>query len=254
MALIFLAIGGSVLAHHNEPIVTDRPDTAESSQTVGKNHFQIETSFATVYNTEGGVTTNAYNFPTLFRYGIHENWELRLESDMLQIQTETGTDAGVGFTDIEIGTKVHILDLDGATPSMGLLFHLNLPVGKNIYSSDAFEPALVWLNDWDLPHQFAIGTNIGFDLPVQDVESDKYTRFLYAVSLGRPFPGFDRWKFFVEFSGAIPTMSGKTQNHFFDTGTTYLVTDNFQMDLYLNVGLNRLTDDLGGGIGFSVRI
>lgn len=250
-----MSVGLTALAHHNVQIITDRPDTAESSQTVREDHFQIETSFGIIHNTEDGITTDTYNFPTLFRFGPSDNWELRLASDMIQTRTETGADGETGFSDIEIGTKVHIVDLKDWFPSMALLFHLSLPTGSDIFSSNAFEPTFLWMNDWDLPCHFTLGTNIGFDLPVQDDEGDKYTRFLYVASVGHPMPFYpDRWKFFVEFSGALPTISGKTQTHYYNTGTIFLVTDNFQMDLYFNIGLNRLTNDFGTGIGFSVRM
>ena len=64
-----------------QSIGTDRPDFVESSSTVGKGSVQIEGSVAfDETETLGGEVEN-FTTPFLFRVGIADGWELRLESD-----------------------------------------------------------------------------------------------------------------------------------------------------------------------------
>ena len=67
-------------AQEREPLETDRPDFVESSVTVGKEVFQFETSVALSRTDFSNGDPDEFTTPTLFRYGISELWELRLET------------------------------------------------------------------------------------------------------------------------------------------------------------------------------
>lgn len=239
----------------NEALVTDRPDTAESSLTVGRLRFQTETSFAFSHDQNSGINTNTYSFPTLFRFGVFKNFEARLESETYAIQTKTGTPKESGFTDIAVGFKIHFFDQKTALPSFGFLAHMNIPTGKSSFSSEVAEPIFKALADWNLPLDFSLGINIGIDVPVRDSRGDKFARFLYAASLGHPLPPLpERWRAFIELAGATPINNNKADEHHFDLGTTFLITPDMQVDTFVQVGLNRNTPDITTGLGFSLRI
>ena len=238
-----------------DSLVTDRPDAAEASETVGKKVFQLETSISFTQDKAAGTTTRTYNFPTLLRFGLLDNFELRIEGAMLQIQTQSDQDRETGFTDLDFGVKWHLQAGDKWKPSLGLLAHLTTPTGKEKegFSSDVVEPSFKVLMDWDLPRGFSIGTNLGFDVPAGDGQ-DKFARALYAAALGIPSPWLEeRLGFFIEFSGAIPTISGKTEEHYFDSGITFLITPDIQIDIASQLGLNGAAADLNIGTGVSVR-
>src|SRR5262245_3846378 len=65
----------------DDGIVTDRPDFVESSLTVGKYRFQIETSVNLERDDQDDVKFRTWTTPTLLRFGVSDNLELRLESD-----------------------------------------------------------------------------------------------------------------------------------------------------------------------------
>lgn len=242
-------------ARGGEPLVTDRPDTAESSQTVGAKRFQMETSFSFSHDRDVGTTTRTYNFPTLLRYGVNNPVEIRLEGNMLGWQTVGGGPAANGFNDLAVGFKVHLRDQKDWVPSSGVLVHLTLPTGTGPFSSNALQPEVKYLADWDLPADFSLGTNWGFDLPEQDAQGDKFLRFLYAVAAGHAMPIWsEHWNIFAEFAGTIPTVSAKAAEHHFDTGFTFLLSDDMQLDTFVEIGLNRSTPDLTTGLGFSWRL
>ena len=225
LVLLFPALAFAELKE--EPLITDRPDTAESSKVVGKYRLQLETSFAFGHNDDNATITRTYNFPTLVRFGLLPWLELRAESALDPSD----------FTDIAFGFKAHALDNEGWTPSMGVLLH---------WTSDTSEPLLKWLNDWKLPADFALGTNVGFDVPARN--------FLYAGTVGHPVIFIsDRLNTFVEVQGVVPVESTDSDAHTFDTGLTFLVTPDIQLDTFVQIGLVEAATDVTAGIGFSWR-
>lgn len=240
----------------DDALVTDRPDAAEASVTVGQNRFQIETSFAFSNDKDAGVTTRDYSFPTLLRYGIIDPLELRVEGNFFTAQTATGATSQKGFNDFEVGLKAHLIEGgEGLLPSLGLLAHMSVPVGKDNFSSNGVEPVFKALADWDLPAGFSLGTNVGMDVPVRDNAGDKFARFLYAAAIGHGIPGTnDRLSAFVESAGAVSLKSGKVNEHQINSGLAFLITPNVQIDTAVEFGLNDNTSDFATGFGLSWRL
>jgi hypothetical protein len=236
-------------------LVTDRPDAAESSETVGKNRFQMEAGFGVTQEKSAGATARSYGFPTLLRYGIVDPLEARIEGEIANFQTATGQATQRGFTDFAVGLKGHFVDNSGAVPSFGALVHLGLPTGNDDFSSNGVEPSGKVLADWELPGGFELGTNVGMDVPVRDAVGDKFARLLYAAAIGRNIPGTgERLRMFVEGQGSVALKKGKTDEHTFDTGLSLLLTRNVQLDLSTQIGLNADAADLAGGLGISFRL
>ena len=122
----------SATLHATEPkddrIVTDRPDVVESSDVVGKGRFQIETSLDFERDRNAGVKTQTWTTPTLFRLGVSDNFELRVETDgRVRERTEAVgvRDTQKGWADTAIGFKWHMQDGDENTgkPGIGWLVH-----------------------------------------------------------------------------------------------------------------------------------
>ena len=78
IALILAVVPGTALS---QSIGTDRPDFVESSSTVGKGSVQVEGSIAFDETEISGTEVGNWTTPILFRVGIADAWELRLESD-----------------------------------------------------------------------------------------------------------------------------------------------------------------------------
>lgn len=255
--LVLLGVAPTSWADHTtQPIITDRPDGAESSVTVGPGHLQVESSFGFTHDRNNqGVTTRTYSFPTLLRVGFLEWLEGRMEGEMVAWRTRTGHANEVGFTDLAFGFKAHFIENREWIPSLSVLTHVNTPTGRDSYSANAAEPVFKLLADWPLPRDFSLAGNVGFDVPVRDDEGDKFARFLYAVSVGIPSPLLrDHLRLFVETAGIVPAHPGKADEHSFDTGLTYSVTDDFQLDTFVQVGLTDATTDITTGLGFSWRL
>ncbi|MFP6685835.1 MAG: transporter [Polyangiaceae bacterium] len=247
--------GMSVPSRFDDALVTDRPDAAEASVTVGKGRFQIETGVGYTHDERGGTTTKTFGMPTLLRYGIVDPVELRVEGEIFNVQSTTGAALQRGFTDMAVGAKVHVTDGGGLVPSFGVLGHLSTPTGNETFSSNGWEPTMKLLADWELPGKFGLGTNAGFDVPVRDAAGHKFVRFLYAAALSRGIPGLeDRLRVFIESAGAISLKRRKAHQHQFDTGLTVLLTPDMQLDVAAQIGLAEDSPDLAMGLGFSWRL
>jgi hypothetical protein len=236
-------------------IVTDRPDVADSSLTVGKLKFQVETSFEFTQDNESGITTRTYSLPTLFRFGVIDPLELRAEGSWFVFQTQTGERREGGFSDIALGLKWHIVDARSKNlPSVGVLTMVRIPTGASEVSSGAVEPRFKVLVDTNLFYNLEFGLNVGVDVPVRDEMGDKFARFLYAASINYWMHRTNkRVKLFVESSGAVPLKSNKSVLASLNTGTAFLITPKMQVDGFVRIALTDATVDMVGGVGYSYR-
>lgn len=175
-----------------DQIVTDRPDFVESSLTVGKHRFQIETSVAGERNNDGTVHDRTLSTPTLLRFGIADNWEIRLETDGYQrVRTEDTSTASVattyGMSDVSLGLKWHTMDGEGARPSMAWLLHADMPSGSESLRGHAVRPSLRAVMEWELPHESSLGIMPGVIYDSRD-DGHRYTAGIFGVTVATTGP------------------------------------------------------------------
>ena len=113
----------------SKEFITDRPDQTESSITVGKNNFQIESGALYLKSDD----SNSFFGPsTLLRYGITNGIELRFVSQYES--TKIGLDGSdikySGFNDLEFGTKIQFLRKDDLNTELAFLSHVILLTAK----------------------------------------------------------------------------------------------------------------------------
>lgn len=254
-ALAATLAAGSARAD-DDGIATDRPDFVESSNTVGKGRFQLETSLAFERDRQAGIRSKVRSTPTLLRYGIADDWELRLETDgaLRAKVTEAGvTTKQSGMADSAVGVKWHVLDGDEAThrPGMAWLFHLDLETGSRAFRGQGTRPSVRLTAEWDLPKDFSVGVMGGVYLERND-DGKRYTGGILAVTAGIPLA--ENWRGFVEVAGqelASNRNGGKVIT--FDTGITWQLDKSLQLDMALSRGINKNAPDLAWTVGMSVR-
>jgi hypothetical protein len=87
---------------------------------------------------------------------------------------------------------------------------------------------------------------------VDSATEDSISFFLYTVTLGMGLT--ERFGAFVELYGDSPlNVEGGQAAHSFDGGFTYLVWNNFQLDVHVGKGLTDVADAWSFGGGMSVR-
>ena len=150
----------------DEPIQTDRPDFVESSETVGKGRFQVETSFLAERERNAQERNRSYSMPTMLRFGLNDAFELRIESDGRTVQHTRDKESGArsttaGYADTAIGFLWHALDGEGMRPSVGVVVGAELPTGSRRVRGVGVRPSLRVVGEWDLPGEMQLGVMPG---------------------------------------------------------------------------------------------
>lgn len=247
-------------AADDDTISSDRPSVAESSQVVGKGRFQLETGIQWDRQRNAEVHERTLTTPTLLRIGLGERAELRIETDGRTIVHDTDPASGehsvtAGYADTSLGVKWHLADQQQGQigrPSLGLLLHADLPSGSRDLRGHGVRPSLRLAADWELPKglELTVMPGLGID---SDERGARYGYGVLALELDKAFS--DRLHGFAELAAPqIARASHGGTQAVFDTGITYLVNRNVQLDAALTRGLNRRTPDLSLTFGLSVRL
>ena len=233
-------------------LITDRPDQTESSAVVPYKSLQIETGFI-LENDKTGFHEQksfAYN-TTLLRYGLLENFELRLGLEYLGEEIEEeGTSSSFtssGLSPLYAGFKVSVAAEDGCWPEVAFLGGLVIP----FTASDYFKPSYAAANvrfafSHTLSERFSLGYNLGAEWDGESAEPG----YFYSVALGIGLT--DKLGMFVESYGLLAEES--ESEHLLDAGFTYLIQPNFQFDLSGGLGLNDNAADNFVSLGLTYRL
>ena len=245
-----------------EPLVTDRPDFTESPETIPPGHAQLELGYTFTHDREGDVRVRDHTAPEiLLRIGLHERIELRIGWDGYSwFDTEferetpagrrvTGDDHGEGAHDLSIGFKAKLIEQNGFVPHLGIIGAITVPSGSAELTSGDVDPEVVLAWAYDISESFAIAGNFGVGAPTQDGD-----RFFQATgSLTAALSLTDRLGTYVEYFGVYPNANHSDCAHSLNTGVTYLINNDVQIDWRIGVGLNEEADDFFTGVGLSWR-
>lgn len=251
-----LFAAGAVHAADDDAIAPDRPDFVESSKVVGKGRLQIETSAQWDRQRDDALHSRTLTTPTLLRIGVGERAELRIETEGRTIEHDADPATGehavtAGWADTELGVKWHLADSRGASPSLGVLLHAALPSGSDALRGHGVRPSLRLSAEWELPNDYSLGVMPGVASDTDD-DGRRYGYGILAASLGKDFG--ERAHGFLEL--AAPQIARATHGGtqlFVDTGMSWLVDKDCQVDFAVSHGLNHRTPDLGIAFGLSLR-
>ena len=232
-------------------IITDRPDVAESSETVGAGRFQVEAG-ASLDAADDGDTLNM-STPLKLRLGITDGFELHLETPGLTVDRETSGagegDTRAGFGAVDLGFKVHFTGGGGVLPSTGLLLAVTLPSGGAEDAPLALSPTLAM--DWEITHALGAGANVGLTF---NLEAGATHAVRYALAVGRTLdPLTDRLRLYGEVSGESPMGDGDHEV-WLGGGVSFLITPDLQLDAAASAGMTDATPMLTAGVGVSYKI
>ena len=255
-AALLAALLPSALVHAEESIATDRPDFVESSDVVGPGRFQLETGLTSDRHAQDGVTVRTLTTPTLFRYGIGETTELRLETDGWTHERTRDAGAGTsatasGMSDLSFGIKWHVLDGKDSTPGVAWLLHVDTATGSKAFRGSGLRPSLRAAIEWDLPEDFSLGVMPGVYVDRNDA-GKRFTGAIFAATLGKEWS--PRWHSFVEVAGQQLTSKRNGGSVVtLDAGLAFVATPTLQFDIEVSRGLSDAAPDLESGLGVSIK-
>ncbi|HEX8269384.1 MAG TPA: transporter [Flavobacterium sp.] len=245
--LFFFGFSANLIAQETvpevEPIQTDRPDQTETPAIVPKGMFQVETGFSYERTNDKAKAISAPS--VLWKYGVNENFELRLitefsSHDMLDNKIS-------GLNPILVGFKTKLSDEKGILPKTSFIGHLMIP---NLASKEL--KAIYFASEFrfTMQHTLTKKMNIGYNLGAEWDGESAEPSFIYTLTIGRSFT--DKLGAFVEVYGFAPQKHAA--DHRFDGGLTYVVTNNFMLDVSGGFGLTENAPDHFVSAGFSFRL
>ena len=225
--LLFIMIALS-LGLKAQKIVTDRPDQTESSSTVPLKSLQIE-SGVLVGNYENGLIKQVLIPSTLLRYGLTKNIELRFVQQFENLKNDAISQDDFGISDLEIGAKIQLLKKEDINTEIAFLSHLIMPTGSNGLTNDKFGTVNKLAISHELNDKLGLGYNVGYD-NMGEGNGDLTYSVALGIGLGEKFGTY------IELYGEHAEFSDWGSN--LDSGLTYLIKDNLQLDVSFGLGLN----------------
>lgn len=234
-----------------ESIVTDRPDQTEASSTVGKGVLQIETGGLYESFEDNSVKSENYTLnTTLIRYGILDNFELRLGWDFVEgITKVNGTKLDnimSGFSPLLLGAKIDIAEENGAMPEIALIGHV-FPI---FTASTDYRPETTGVDfRFSLAHTLSERSSLGYNIGAEWGNDSSEATAIYTIAYGYSLS--DNIGFYAELYGDFP--EDNSANHLWNAGFTYLANNDLQFDATIGTSITK-GQDLLLGLGLSYRI
>jgi hypothetical protein len=244
--LVTLALNSKSQTTELPDISPDRPGVATPPFILQAKKIQIETgySFEKIKSKNTFQETTLYN-TSLFRYGINQNSEIRLQADYAQLKTDSLNITG--FNPLTIGTKLLISEAKGILPKTSFLFNLTLPYfGEKNFRPENLTSSIYLLMQNDITKNLNTCYNIGLEY---NGENSTPTEFA-AISFG--------YNIIDKLSGFIENYNWFSKNtkpeNYFDLGCAYLIGNNLQLDLSGNMNLQDFDNYFMINFGLSWRI
>ncbi|MFH4963703.1 transporter [Gaetbulibacter sp. M235] len=227
-----------------QTMVTDRPDQTESSSTVNKGSLQIESGILLGF-TEDDLSSERQLFAptTLFRYGILNGVEIRVLNQFESLKDKNSLLKRNGISDLEIGTKISLLNKEHINTKIAFLSHAILPTGSKDLTNDKWGTINKFSISHELSNVLGLGYNIGYDY----FGSGK-GNLTYSISLGASIT--KQFGMYIEPYGELSDFDSYESN--FDVGITYLLKDNCQLDFSFGTGINHTMNYMS--LGCSILI
>lgn len=253
---ILFSIGTSAVAADEQPICADRPGKANPTCTVPVGKVQIETAFFDwTHDNSGGVRTDELTIgSSAFKYGVTDR--LNLEVDITpydRVRAEAGglSDTVSGFGDMYLAAKYRLTD-DKAPVQVAVHPFVKIPTASHNLGNGKVEGGVAFPIDGSVP-----GSPLSFTVgPEIDVNADSdghgyHLGMVQVISLGATV--LPRLTLAGELWGNWDfDPAGTVRQYSVDANAAYLLSNDVQLDVGANFGLNRNTPDLEiySGIAF----
>lgn len=211
------------------PIQLDRPDQTECPFITPKNYIQIENGFN--YESSYSEQTTS-NYPsTLWKYGVNEKFELRLITEL--VLQKTYSDKRSGLLPITIGFKTSLFEERGILPKTSFIGHITTSkIGTKKFHTEYIAPSFRFTMQHTLSKKISLAYNLGAQW---DGVNPRH-HYIYTLTTG--FALTDNVGCYTEFYGFI--LPQNNDDHRFDCGLTYLINNDFMIDISGGFGLTNV--------------
>jgi hypothetical protein len=235
----------------------NRPSVTEGPFTIDAGHFQVEMSFVEyTYDYDHGVRTDDFSVaPTELRVGVLNNLECDFIINPYLNQSMHGGGASSrlsGFGDTTVRATWNAWGNDGGTTAFAVIGLLTFPTASDGLSNHHLQGGVILPFAINLPADFVLEAMAEFDIDRNAANTGYGLDLLQTVNLSHAIIG--NLAGYVEYAGTAPIDTGHTYVAYFDTGLTYLLRENVQIDLGINIGLSGRANDLVVVTGLAFRI
>jgi hypothetical protein len=225
----------------------DRPTKGFSVRTIDAGHFQIETDFVsyTYSNFKGVAAHSVEALDPVWKLGL-TNWaDFEIQFNGLQTSTSIDTANGAvvargsGFGDVILRTKINLLGNDNGPIGFAVIPYLKLPSAAAVISNGVIEGGIIAPLALRLPADFLVTLETELDALKDVDDSRRFANFINLAGVSHPLPGLDGVNVFVEVFSSIGTDRATPPVYTFDTGIAFRIAKDVQLDIGLNLGLNK---------------
>jgi len=184
---------------------------------------------------------------SLLRFGLTDYLELRFNFAHLRLSEPINNTYIRGFGDYEAGMKIQIFDDEDINVKIAFLSHLLLPIGNDLLKTENFGVINRIAFSHKLSDVFDLSYNIGYNQL-----SSKINQLTYSLALAYEYnPSVS---FYVEPYGEY--VNSVQLQTYFNVGMTYLVNNNFQLDLSYGASYGKMRlfkmNYIAAGISFRI--
>jgi len=227
---LFLLAFASITVHAQDKIEAERPGEAISAKTLNKHTFQTEIGFRKIQEEE--EQDKVWQTPdALFRYGLLEKLELRIETTIENQKLVSEGISRKGLRPVELGLKVDIIETKNENFSTSVVGQIGIPA----FSSAGHKPDKAYnrvrlLVENKLSKKLKINYNIGSDWDSEDQEQNWVYVFDHEVEIT------DKLETFIEVYGFFKNK--QVPENMVDGGFAYSISNHLRADLSGGLGLN----------------
>ncbi len=234
--LTMLMLSNMALAQDEVEFTADRPGMGTGTGIVGKGKVMWEAGMA--YDYEGGEKTLTF-CNSLLRYGLTENWEMRLELNGLHSWCDEGHTTGLDA--VNLATKVRLFEGENSVPSIAFLAGLALPIGSEAFRPSNIAPSLTLLVDHDVTERLNIAYNAGLEWDGETAEPTTFAALCFGYQINDRLGAYvENYDYFAK---------GTTAQWNMDFGINWMASKRVQLDLAGCLNLNHIKNAYGSSFG-----
>ena len=237
----------------------DRPDVTESAYTVEPGRLQIEMSFFELSrDRQAGVEVRELKWlPVNFKVGVWQQLDLQLlftpYAEQEQIDAAGNRNRQHGFGDETLlRAKINLWGNHSGAHAMAIMPFIKLPTGTNGLSNHHVEGGMSLPFAMELSPWLGLAAMVQMELLYDELPDDYVIDQTHTVTFGLTPELFGPMGWFVEYVGVVSELSDAYLASF-NSGLTFAVNDNLQLDVAAQWGLNGVSDDLGLLSGLTAR-
>ncbi len=235
----------------DEPdIRSDQRGFVPSTGLAGEGNVQVETGVTRSEDGTGTALVQAWSTPTVLRFGMPNNYEIRLQSAAYS-HVRTYSAVTTGMSDLVVGIKSPLQQSYFPRVSMAALVQAALPSGSSQMRNNGVRPEVQLIGAWRLPRATALSGMAGLRSDV-DLNDNRYPTGMVGANLSHTWGA--RFDTYAEFAGRqIRAVQYGGKNMMWDVGGAWRLLPTTEINGWAGWGFKEHDTDMAWAIGLSQR-